>query len=817
MSSSPEEDKVITPSKRIRIQDPEEWTEGPEKQRGPPVIRGPSSNTVGNKVFKQRTLHSWFGHKRGRSESYNRFPLINHSPTVVKMNYEGNGSVCQHGKHQQENVSQQKSECDDQCLSICAGTQAEDLSLNNQDNLDNKDNPVENNMLDKEKNLNIGTESCNRRYRAVEEVTVAQSPEGNNPPSDDGCGVSGASFQDTETYQYEAQSPERESESESSMEVDKKSSQCSEEEQEETRESSKSDIQLDFDKQCIAESESFSISNLWTGTSGEKDCKYPFNFEDEKDNANVDSSEAGAKRNGKKMLSVLQSHLCDGNRKAPEKRKVLHDEPSDFTIPPGETWLGTPLEDMKRVPVCSIPLQPLRQSGNHTVTVRYDRLQENADPKPYPSRYKGHCDHNHVRMPFLSSKEPTNAKTGEWAFGRRWNTIQSMLSVKIACPQDLREAIMEYNSFGKNGDFAAWFDFCHKSLGKSEYAHLFELILPKMAALALDLPNICTQPIPLLKKGMNHSITMSQKQISCLLANAFFCTFVPHNYKKNGYSSYPDINFNRLFEGKNPRKAEKLKTLFCYFRRVTSKSPTGLVTFTRQCLKNFPHWESSPKKLTRLHIACKGTIEGNGHGMLQVDFANRFVGGGVTNSGLVQEEIRFIINPELIISRLFTESLDANECLIITGTEQYSEYTGYAESYKWADSHVDEAPRDEWERRTTEIVAIDALRFQSNIEQFAPEKIARELNKAYCGFFRADIPAENLSAVATGNWGCGAFGGDPRLKEKKWHTRTKLCAKSHNLQTIHRYRLCRGVSSPNLSGGKNNSPEHSPWKSPRIQ
>lgn len=50
-----------------------------------------------------------------------------------------------------------------------------------------------------------------------------------------------------------------------------------------------------------------------------------------------------------------------------------------------------------------------------------------------------------------------------------------------------------------------------------------------------------------------------------------------------------------------------------------------------------------------------------------MDFANQFVGGGVTGSGLVQEEIRFLINPELIISRLFTEALDPNECLIIKG------------------------------------------------------------------------------------------------------------------------------------------------------
>lgn len=43
------------------------------------------------------------------------------------------------------------------------------------------------------------------------------------------------------------------------------------------------------------------------------------------------------------------------------------------------------------------------------------------------------------------------------------------------------------------------------------------------------------------------------------------------------------------------------------------------------------------------------------------------MGGGVTSSGLVQEEIRFLINPELIVSRLFTEVLEDDDCLIITG------------------------------------------------------------------------------------------------------------------------------------------------------
>ena len=62
---------------------------------------------------------------------------------------------------------------------------------------------------------------------------------------------------------------------------------------------------------------------------------------------------------------------------------------------------------------------------------------------------------------------------------------------------------------------------------------------------------------------------------------------------------------------------------------------------------------------TKPHCCC--------HYVCQVDFANKYVGGGVLGNGLVQEEIRFLICPEMIISRLFTEALGDDECLIMKG------------------------------------------------------------------------------------------------------------------------------------------------------
>ena len=99
--------------------------------------------------------------------------------------------------------------------------------------------------------------------------------------------------------------------------------------------------------------------------------------------------------------------------------------------------------------------------------------------------------------------------------------------------------------------------------------------------------------------------------------------------------------------------------------------------------------------------------------LVQVDFANAFIGGGVLGEGCVQEEIRFIISPELIVSKFLCTKMEDNECIIITGSERFSSYTGYGRTYRLKDTVTisDDTPRDNRNRRKTQIVAIDALNF----------------------------------------------------------------------------------------------------------
>ncbi|NXE64163.1 PARG glycohydrolase, partial [Calcarius ornatus] len=506
------------------------------------------------------------------------------------------------------------------------------------------------------------------------------------------------------------------------------------------------------------------------------------------------SSECKGAKQGVKRDSKITSHFmripkveeksrkekCEFKPQRPGRKVAKYTPPP---LPSNKKWFGTPIEEMRRMPACGARLPHLRPSANHTVTVRVDLLREGEVPKPFPTHYKDLWDNKHVKMPCSEQNlYPVEDENGDRTAGSRWELIQTALLNKFTCSHDLKEAILRYNvAYSKKWDFTALTDFCEKVLEDAEAQHLFQSILPDMVKLALCLPSICTQPIPLLKQKMNHSITMSQEQISSFLANAFFCTFPRRNAKmKSEYSSYPDINFNRLFEGRSPRKPEKLKTLFCYFRRVTEKSISFILFLSEKFNPiQFRNGYTAMMEVFNKRQLAKYTDFHTNGASHHVDFANRFVGGGVTGAGLVQEEIRFLINPELIVSRLITEVLDHNECLIITGTEQYSEYTGYAETYRWARSHEDKTPRDEWQRRYTEIVAIDAFHFRRFLDQFGPDKIRRELNKAsclsnpsltlvcmqaYCGFCRPNVPPQHLSAIATGNWGCGAFGGDSRLK-----------------------------------------------------
>jgi len=116
---------------------------------------------------------------------------------------------------------------------------------------------------------------------------------------------------------------------------------------------------------------------------------------------------------------------------------------------------------------------------------------------------------------------------------------------------------------------------------------------------------------------------------------------------------------------------------------------------------------------------------------------------------------------------LVCAKMEANEAVLLKGMFRYSNYSGYGGSLRFASavkhSTVSKPPPD--------ILAIDsviAFRLPSTEDQFSKVCFFRDLNKVYCGLLNEHSPPElvedRLASFASGNWGCGAFGGDRQLK-----------------------------------------------------
>ncbi|KAG8348649.1 putative poly(ADP-ribose) glycohydrolase [Trypanosoma vivax] len=399
----------------------------------------------------------------------------------------------------------------------------------------------------------------------------------------------------------------------------------------------------------------------------------------------------------------------------------------------------------------------------------------------------------HTRWKFISAALVEDAC-------RNTESLQLLLRVLCACrPVTQLPASPQFNLI------------CHvidTMMSAGEKESFFSTTVPWIKHSVLRGPSLFPCSLQLLVRGKNDQISLSRPEVTTLLSCGFFSVFCVNPPMFELSAPVPrgrqrTLNFAELFSRTQPGRMEsqcaKIRCLlqyFIYWSHRLEDNGTHLMIY-RSCLLRFPQFCNSTMPMQSIYLSHEGKIEENS-GCLQVDFANKFIGGGVLQSGCLQEEIRFVTCPELLIACLVCEELMDNESVFICGAEQYSETSGYASSFRFVcarhqrpsgvgNMFVAKGESEHHERRLKSavlisdnsakvstwagdlcVVAMDAIDFSSVPElQYLQENVERETRKAFVAFkgvCSGPFHPPRGGPVATGNWGCGAFCGDPQLK-----------------------------------------------------
>jgi hypothetical protein len=287
-------------------------------------------------------------------------------------------------------------------------------------------------------------------------------------------------------------------------------------------------------------------------------------------------------------------------------------------------------------------------------------------------------------------------------------------------------------------------------------ARFFDQLIPALWTHADALLAGPEPTLPVHAAGASATATISRGVAVGWLAHLVLGTLAPPS------EDHPALAL-RLLDGDKDDHLAKLRCILAYFDRLGARRAPGQLVVERIRLppRGSQRWLDDTAVLTPLTVVERGTIEDQ-HGHLQVDFANRRLGGGVLGNGSTQEEIMFAVAPEHLLAMIVSARLADDEAIRVRGAERWSRTRGYGRSLAYAGPLEDPAPRDPDGAPDVTSVAIDAIDWSRGDPraQFAEAALLRELDKARAGF-RADAPAR---PVATGNWGCGVFAGDPPLK-----------------------------------------------------
>jgi poly(ADP-ribose) glycohydrolase len=343
---------------------------------------------------------------------------------------------------------------------------------------------------------------------------------------------------------------------------------------------------------------------------------------------------------------------------------------------------------------------------------------------------------------------------------RTLNNIFKLFNNQFKNIKDINKIFFENNCY--------FFDKISKKYSKE--GEEFIKVFNELKKLVFDINTLFPyKAMETLKTGENKMIKLNRKKVALLFLLSFLnLIYIRPNNKKNCF-----IVSRLLF--KEQESAFQFGRCFLNYLTVIGKwlsekdpilSEEVIYLRTNNNSQQYLYSQENDIKLCKINLKEKGSLF-NSNASYCVDFANKYIGGGVLNGGCVQEEILFAIEPEAVVSLFFMEVMGDNDAIGIYNTIQYSKYTGYGFEFKYDGSFIDNV-----HIKRHRIIAIDAISkkrnnshsyFQTSYDSLEKE-IKRDIHKAYVGFSLAKLDNDIPKTIATGNWGCGAFNGNHELK-----------------------------------------------------
>uniref|UniRef100_A0A6B2L8A4 PARG catalytic Macro domain-containing protein n=1 Tax=Arcella intermedia TaxID=1963864 RepID=A0A6B2L8A4_9EUKA len=250
----------------------------------------------------------------------------------------------------------------------------------------------------------------------------------------------------------------------------------------------------------------------------------------------------------------------------------------------------------------------------------------------------------------------------------------------------------------------------------------------------VNAPHIFASGLKLTKRGEASQIQLSKDEVLTLLSLSFF-----------GLMEYKKTDFTELFKNTEFSRCLCHYYIWAFKQASCSSWYTKYLTIERRVLLEKIHWQKRKIQLNDLSIIDKHKGIEDFRDCIQVNFADPMPGGTLPSAvgDIVQEEILFLIYPELFVTCLLVPKLGDRESLAVHGLHRISNYEGYQTTFKWTGMFFDDS-------NEITIIFMDAL-----IGGATDKKtLDRQLNKAFIAFSVTDS-----KPIATGNWGCGAFGG----------------------------------------------------------